>query len=79
MGFSGGSVVKNLPAMQETWNRSLGWEDPTEKEMAAQSSILSWETPWTKKPAGYSPQDCKRVRQDLVTKQQQTKRSDQVI
>ena len=55
MGFSGGSVVKNLPEMQETWNRSLGREDPLEKEMAAHSSILSWEMPWTKKPAGYSP------------------------
>ena len=50
MGFSGGSVVKNLPAMQETWNRSLGWEDPTEKEMAAPSSILAWEIPWTEEP-----------------------------
>ena len=37
--------VKNLPAMQETWVRSLGWEDPLEKEMATHSSILSWKIP----------------------------------
>ena len=45
MGFPGGSVVKNLPAMQETWVRSLGREDPLEKEMATRSSILAWENP----------------------------------
>ena len=42
MGFPGGSVVKNLPVMQETWVQSLGWEDPLEKEMATHSSILAW-------------------------------------
>ena len=40
-------LVKNLPAMQETWVRFLGWEDPLEKEMATHSSILAWEIPWT--------------------------------
>ena len=35
-------LVKNLPAMQETWVRSLGWEDPLEKGKAAHSSILAW-------------------------------------
>ena len=35
-------MVKNLPKMQETWVRSLGWEDPLEKGMAAHSSILAW-------------------------------------
>ena len=40
-------VVRNLPGKQETQVRSLGWEDPLEKEMAAHSSILSWEIPWT--------------------------------
>ena len=44
------SVVKNLPAMQETQVRSLGWDDPMEKGMATHSSILAWETPWTEKP-----------------------------
>ena len=40
-------MVKNLPAMQETWVQSLVQEDPLEKEMATQSSILAWEIPWT--------------------------------
>ena len=45
--FPSGSVVKNLPAEQETWVQSLGREDPLEKEMANHSSILAWEIPWT--------------------------------
>ena len=45
-----GSVIKNLPVMQETWVWSLGWEDPLEKEMATQSSIFAWEIPWTEEP-----------------------------
>ena len=40
-------VVKNLPAMQETWVRSLGWEDPLEEGKATHSSILAWRIPWT--------------------------------
>ena len=40
-------LVKNLPAMQETCVRSLGWEDPLEKGTATHSSILAWSTPWT--------------------------------
>ena len=44
LGFSGGSVVKNLPARQETQIQSLGQEGPLEKEMATYSSILAWET-----------------------------------
>ena len=43
-------MVKNLPAMQETWVRSLAWEDPLEKETATDSSILAWKIPWTKEP-----------------------------
>ena len=43
--------VKNLPAMQETWVRFLGWLDPLEKEMATHSSILAWRIPWTE-PGG---------------------------
>ena len=43
--------VKRLPAMQETWVRSLGQEDPLEKEMATHSSTLAWKIPWTEKPA----------------------------
>ena len=38
--------------MQETWVRSLGWEDPLEKELATHSSILAWEIPWTEEPGG---------------------------
>ena len=49
---TGNSVVKNLPAMQETWVRFLGWEDPLEKEMATHSSVLAWEIPWTEEPGG---------------------------
>ena len=51
-GFPGGSVVKNLPAMQETLVRSLGREDLLEKEMATHSSSLAWEIPWTEEPVG---------------------------
>ena len=40
-------LVKNLPAMQETWVLSLGWEDPLEKGKATNSSILAWRIPWT--------------------------------
>ena len=40
-------LVKNPPTMQETWVRSLGWEDPLEKVKAIHSSILAWRTPWT--------------------------------
>ena len=40
-------VVKNPPAMWETWVRSLGWEDPMEKGMATHSIILAWRIPWT--------------------------------
>ena len=43
-------MVKNLPAMWETWVLSLGWEDLLEKGMATQSSILAWRIPWTEKP-----------------------------
>ena len=43
-------MVKNLPTMQETWVRSLGWEDPLEKGMATHPSILAWRIPWTEEP-----------------------------
>ena len=48
-------MVKNLPAMRETRVRSLGWEDPLEKEMATHSSILAWEILWTEAPGGLRP------------------------
>ena len=43
-------VIKSLPAVWETWVRSLGWEDPLEKEMATHSSTLAWRIPWTEEP-----------------------------
>ena len=45
-------MVKRLPTMWETWVRSLGREDPLEKEMATHSSILAWKIPWTEEPGG---------------------------
>ena len=45
-------MVKNLPAMQETWVQSLGWEDPLEEGIATQSSILALRIPWTEEPGG---------------------------
>ena len=48
-------MVKNPPALWETWVRSLGWEDPLEETMATHSSILVWRIPWTEEPGGYSP------------------------
>ena len=45
-------TVKNLPTMQEPWVRSLGWEDPLGKGMAAHSSFLAWKLPWTEEPGG---------------------------
>ena len=43
-------MVRRLPAVRETWVRSLGWEDPLEKEMATHSSTLAWKIPWTEEP-----------------------------
>ena len=45
-------MIKNLPAMQETWVQSLGWEDPLEEEMATYSNILAGKIPWTEEPGG---------------------------
>ena len=45
-------TVKNLPAMQETWVRSLGWKEPLEKGMVTHSSVLAWRIPWTEEPGG---------------------------
>ena len=52
MGFSGGSLVKNMLAKQKTQVQSLGQEDPLEKEMATYSRILAWDIPWTEEPCG---------------------------
>ena len=53
--------VKCLPAMLEIWVRSLGWENPLEKEMAAHSSILAWKIPWTEKPGRLQSMGSQRV------------------
>jgi len=60
----GGSVVKNLPAIQEIWIRSLGWEDPLEKGMATHSNILTWRIPWTEEPGWLQSMGLKRVGHD---------------
>ena len=57
-------MVKNLPAMQETRVRSLGGEDPLEKEMATHSSILAWRIPWTEEPGGLQSMGLQRVGRD---------------
>ena len=60
-------MVKNLPAMQETWVRSSGWEDPLEKWMATHSSILAWEIPWTEEPGELQSMGSQRVGHDRET------------
>ena len=52
-------TVKNLPAVLGTQVRSLGWEDPLEKEMATHSGILAWRIPWTEELVGYGPWGCR--------------------
>ena len=59
--------VKRLPAMRETRLRSLGREDPLEKEMAPHSSILAWRIPWTEEPGGLQSTESQRVGHDWVT------------
>ena len=56
--------LKHLPAMWKTWVRSLGWEDPLEKEMATHSSILAWRIPWMEEPGGLQSMGSQRVRDD---------------
>ena len=54
-------MVKNPPAMWDTWFRSLGWEDPLEEGMATHSSILAWRIPWTEEPGGLQAMGWQRV------------------
>ena len=71
-GFPGSSVVESPLPKQETQVRSSDWEDPLEKEMATQSSILAWEILGTEEPGGLqSPWEHKRVRYNLATEQKQ--------
>ena len=60
-------MVKNLPAMQETWVQSLGWEDPLEKGMATHSSILAWRIPWTEEPGALQSVGSQRVGHEWAT------------
>ena len=60
-------AVKNLPAVQETRVRSLGREDPLEKEMATHSSIFSWKISWTEEPGGLQSTGSQGVGHDLAT------------
>ena len=65
LGFSGGSVVKNLPANAgDAEILSLGWEDPLKKEMATHSSILAWEIPWTEEAGRLQSTESQRIRYD---------------
>ena len=65
--FPSGSVVKNLPSVQEkqeTWVQSLGWKDRLEEEMTPHSSILAWKIPRTEETGGLQPLWLQRVRHD---------------
>ena len=57
-------MIKNLPAMRETWVLSLGRKDPLKKGMATHSSILAWRIPWTVEPGGLKSMWLQRVRRD---------------
>ena len=57
-------LIKNLPAVQETWVQSLGWEDPLEKKMATHSSVFAWKIPWTEEPGRLQSMELQRVRHD---------------
>ena len=59
--------LKRLPAMWETWVRSLGWEDPLEEEMATHFSTLAWRIPWTEEPGGLQSTGSQRVGRDWTT------------
>ena len=60
-------TVKLLPAVQETWVQSLGWEDPLENEMTTHSSSLAWKISWTEEPGGLQSMEWQRVRHDWAT------------
>ena len=64
-------MVKCLPTMWGTQVRSLGWEDPLEKEMATHSNTLAWKIPWTEESGRLQSMGLQRVGYDLVTEQQQ--------
>ena len=61
-------MVKNLPAMQEAWVLSLGWEDPMDENMGTHSNILAWRIPWREEPGGVQSTGWQRVGHDWATK-----------
>ena len=73
-------MVENLPAMSETWVRSLGWEDPLEKGKATHPSILAWRIPWTEEPGGLHTvsMGLQRVRHDWVSEQHQEEQEEEM-
>ena len=60
-------TIKNRPAMQETWVRSLSWEDPLEEGLTTYSSILAWRIPWTEELGGLQSMGSQRVGHDWAT------------
>ena len=64
MAFLVAQTVKRLPAMRETWVRSLGQEDSLEKEMATHSSTLAWKIPWMEEPGGLQSMRSQTVEHD---------------
>jgi len=60
-------MAKNMPAMQEAWVQSRGWEDPLEKGMATYSIILPWRIPWTEELCGLQSMGSQRVRYNQLT------------
>ena len=67
-------MVRNLPAMQETWVWSMGWEDPLEEDMATHSSILAWWIPWTEEPGGLQSMGSQRVGHNWATQHEEERR-----
>ena len=57
-------MIKNLPAVRETWIQSLSWEDPLDEGMATHSSVLAWRIPWTEEPGGLQSMGSKRIEHD---------------
>ena len=70
MDFPDGSAGKESACNAGELVRSLGWEDPLEKEMATRSGILAWQIPWTEEPCGLQSMGLQKVRYNLATQQQ---------
>ena len=64
---SAGNAVRNPPATQEAWVRSLGWKDPLEQGTSTHFSILAWRIPWTEEPGGLQTTELQRVGRDRAT------------